>query len=128
MDVLLLQVAPIHGPRYPPGLALECLAPLIPRATHVIAQVNEHLPHVHATQPLSATDFDVLVHHDAAPLERAVQPPGATERKIAQHIAGLVKDGATSQVGWHPPAIPTVPKPWPRSPAIPPSIPRSRST
>jgi acyl-CoA hydrolase len=99
-DVTVLQVSPSdeHG-RYSLGLANEYLAAAAEKARVVIGEVNPAVPWTHGGPQLVDGDFDLLVDamHPLPEPERA--EPGPTERAIAAHIAGLVQDGATLQVG-----------------------------
>lgn len=99
-DVLLLQVAPADEQgRYSLGAAHEYLVPLLDTARVVIVEVNRQAPWTYGERYLIENDFDVAVHTDR-PLPEIRQPaPGAVERAIAEHVSGLVEDGATLQAG-----------------------------
>jgi len=97
VDVLLLQVA--QGPNgYSYSIAAEYLAPLVRSARLVIAEVNAQAPWTHG-EFLDPRDIDLIVHSDRMPLEVPNAASGAVEQAIARHIAGLVEDGATLQLG-----------------------------
>ncbi|MEN5139415.1 acetyl-CoA hydrolase/transferase C-terminal domain-containing protein [Pseudomonas pudica] len=97
VDVLLLQVA--QGPNgYSYSIAAEYLAPLVRSARLVIAEVNAQAPWTHG-EYLDPRDIDLIVHSDRMPLEVPSTASGAVEQAIARHIAGLVEDGATLQLG-----------------------------
>lgn len=99
-DVLLLQVAPPdERGRHSLGLAHEYLVPLLDTARVVIAEVNQQAPQACGERSLAADDFDALVHSDRAIPEMRQPEPGPVERAIAEHVSGLVEDGATLQVG-----------------------------
>lgn len=68
-------------------------------ARTVVAEVNEEMPFVHGDTRVLASRFAALV--DAAqPLpEHVARPPAAEDVRIAQHVRGLLPDGATVQVG-----------------------------
>src|SRR5690606_19747103 len=46
-----------------------------------------------------AEAFDLIVETDGQPSESPAPAPGPVELAIGQHIAGLVEDGATLQLG-----------------------------
>ncbi len=72
--------------------AVEC-------ADHVIAQVNPNMPRTLGDALVRAADIDVFVDVDDQLHE--VNPPVLTEtdRAIGLHIAGMIEDGATLQMG-----------------------------
>ena len=99
VDVLLLNLAEDDAGRLSFGTALEYLAPLVDRARLVIAEVSDQTPWTHADRAPSAKNVHIIVRTSRPPLQAAVPQPGATERAIATHVAGLVEDGATLQIG-----------------------------
>ncbi|MFS1286879.1 acetyl-CoA hydrolase/transferase family protein [Pseudomonas piscis] len=97
VDVLLLQAA--QGPQgLSYSIAAEYLAPLVRSARVVIAEVNAQAPWTHG-EYLDPHDIDLVVHTDRAPLAVPSAASGEVEQAIARHIAGLVEDGATLQLG-----------------------------
>lgn len=97
VDVLLLQVA--EGPQgFSFSIAAEYLVPLVRSARLVIAEVNAQAPWTHG-EYLDKRDIDLLVRTDRPPLELPSAAGGETEQLIARHIAGLIEDGATLQLG-----------------------------
>lgn len=100
IDVLLLQVSgPDEEGRHSLGLAHEYLLPFLDSARVVIGEVCPEVPFTHGERTLQAADFDLLVASGAAPIEPAPGRSGAVERAIGEHVAGLVEDGATLQLG-----------------------------
>lgn len=98
-DVVLLQVTPPDADgRCALGVAADYLPDAIAHARVVIAQVNARLPRVGgATIP-----FDAITHAielDEPVHELHVPAPGEVERAIAAHVAPLVRDGDTLQMG-----------------------------
>ena len=99
-DVVLLQVSPPDAQgRYSLGLVHEYLPAALRKARVVIAEVNPEIPWTHGSLYLSADDFALLVDAQHAPLSLERSAPGPVELAIAGHIAALVEDGATLQVG-----------------------------
>lgn len=97
VDVLLLQVA--EGPQgFSFSIAAEYLAPLVRSARLVIAEVNAQAPWTHG-EYLDPRDIDLLVRTDRSVLEVPSALGGEVEQAIARHIAGLVEDGSTLQLG-----------------------------
>lgn len=99
-DVVLLQVSPPDDKgRYSLGLVNEYLSAALEKARVVIGEVHPDVPWTHGSTQLKASDFDLLVDAEHPLLEPERGPPGPIEQAIAQHIAALVEDGATLQVG-----------------------------
>lgn len=100
VDVLLLHVAKVPGEdAYSLSIAYEYLVPLLATARVVIAEVNAQAPSTCSTTRLRASDFDVIVPTDRAPLELARAQAGDVEWRVARHAASLIEDGATLQCG-----------------------------
>ncbi|MBD9417186.1 acetyl-CoA hydrolase/transferase family protein [Pseudomonas sp. PDM16] len=100
IDVLLLQLAPADSNgRYSLSLAHEYLLPALDTARVVIAEVNQQAPRTFGERTLGADDIDYILHTDRAPLENPPSRIREADAQIAWHIAGLVEDGATLQMG-----------------------------
>ncbi|MGG2564495.1 acetyl-CoA hydrolase/transferase family protein [Pseudomonas aeruginosa] len=100
IDVLLLQVAPADAQgRYSLGIAHEYLLPALKRARVVIAEVNRQAPRTFGELTLGEDDFAALLHTDRPPLENPPPRIREADSRIAAHIAGLIDDGATLQIG-----------------------------
>ncbi|WP_444957905.1 acetyl-CoA hydrolase/transferase C-terminal domain-containing protein [Microbulbifer sp. ZKSA002] len=68
----------------------------------LLGEVNTQLPYIHGSSELPASDFDFLLKGETfdTPLFAApALPVTFTEYSIAYHIASLVEDGGTLQVG-----------------------------
>jgi acyl-CoA hydrolase len=81
------------------GLAADYLAPLIGRAGTVIAEVNDQVPDIGGDRRLSRGQIDVLVHTSRPPAQYPARSASDVDKAIAEHVAGLVPDGATVQLG-----------------------------
>ena len=99
-DVLFLSLPPA-GPdgTFGLGLGADYLATLVGRTATVIAEVNDQVPDVGCDRRLNGTQIDVIVHTSRPPAEYPAPPDRGVEAVIAGHIAGLVPDGATIQLG-----------------------------
>ncbi len=99
-DVLFLSLPPA-GPdgTFGLGLGADYPATLIGRARTVIAEINDQVPDVRADRRVHRGEIDVLVHVSRPPPEYPMAPAGPIERAIADHIADLIPDGATIQLG-----------------------------
>lgn len=100
VDVVLLSVPPpAPDGSFGPGLGADYLTPLVGQARVVIAEVNDQLPDVGSSIRIRPEDIDVLVPVSRPPAEYPAPAPRATDDAIAAHVAALVPDGATIQLG-----------------------------
>lgn len=81
------------------GVAVSYSLPAARRAPLVIAQVNPRMPRTLGNAFLHRSQVDVWVEVDEPLLEYPPTAVGDVERRIGAHVAGLVRDGATLQVG-----------------------------
>lgn len=100
IDVLLLQLSPADAKgRHSLSLAHEYLLPALDCARVVIAEINQQAPWTYGERTLCKDDLDALLYTDRAPLENPACRIRETDAQIARHIAGLVDNGATLQMG-----------------------------
>jgi acyl-CoA hydrolase len=99
-DVLFLSVPPAgRDGTFGLGLGADYPATLIGSARTVIAEVNDQVPDVGGGRRVHRDEIDVLVHVSRPPPEYPMAPARGIEDAIADHVAGLVPDGATIQLG-----------------------------
>jgi acetyl-CoA hydrolase len=77
---------------------VDYLADAIEHARVVIAEVNDHCPTT-AGHWIAWDRLDVAVPTSRPLLEAPPVAPGDVERRIAEHVAALVRDGDTIQLG-----------------------------
>jgi len=65
----------------------------------VVAQLNSQMPFTYGDAVVPVDDIDVAIEVDTPLGELPVRPPTDVHRRIAEHVAGLVPDGATLQLG-----------------------------
>jgi acetyl-CoA hydrolase len=100
IDVVLLQVCgPDPDGNYNAGIGIECLREMMAGARLVIAQLNPALPWTHGDTLIAPSEIDLLVPAAHPLLELPLRPPGPVERAIAGHVAALVPDRATIELG-----------------------------
>ncbi|MBW1806688.1 MAG: GNAT family N-acetyltransferase [Deltaproteobacteria bacterium] len=100
LDVALIQVSPPDEQEMCSlGISVDIVSSAAENAGLVIAQVNPQMPRTQGDSTLSVHDLDILVPADVPLLE--VEPPEPTEvsRKIGQHVASLLEDGSTVELG-----------------------------
>lgn len=100
LDAALLMVSPPdrHGML---SLGVEVLASLAAArcARRVIVQVNERMPYVFGNSFLHVSEVDAIVESSHELPELVPTEPSEVERRIADHIVGLIPEGATLQLG-----------------------------
>ena len=100
LDVALVQVSPPdrHG-FCSLGVSVDASLAAAESARYVVAQINEQMPRSHGHGVLHVSEIDFLVEEDC-PLPTHPNPvPTQIERSIGRHVAALVEDGATLQLG-----------------------------
>lgn len=100
VDVALLQVTePDEHGLCSLGISVDVTRCAAENAALVIAQVNPRMPWTTGDSLIDANDLDILVPVEE-PLLEAIPPElGESSRRIAEHVAGLVTDGSTLQLG-----------------------------
>lgn len=100
LDVALIQVCPpdLQG-RVSLGISVDIVKSAAENASLVIAQVNPHMPRTLGDSFISVYDIDLLVPVDEPLLEARPTLGDETTRAIGEHIASLVDDGSTIEMG-----------------------------
>lgn len=100
LNVALISVSPpdAHG-FCSLGVSVEATKAAIEMADHVIAQVNTKMPRTHGDGIVHISDFDSFVEHDSELHQKPVVQPSEIEEQIGKHVASLIEDGATLQMG-----------------------------
>ncbi len=100
LDVALIHVSPPdHHGFCSLGVSVDITRAAVECATHVIAQVNPQMPRTLGDALVHASDIDVFVEVDE-PLPEAPMPALTdVDRAIGRHVAELIEDGATLQMG-----------------------------
>jgi acyl-CoA hydrolase/GNAT superfamily N-acetyltransferase len=100
LDVALIQVSPPDRHGYCSyGVSVDVVKPGAENAGLVIAEVNEQMPRTLGDSFLHVDDIDFLVPVDYPILETAHPAPDEVAKNIGRHIANLVEDGSTLQMG-----------------------------
>jgi acyl-CoA hydrolase len=98
-DVALVQVAPPdRRGRCSFGVGVDYLADALRHARVVIAEVNDHCPAT-AGEWIAWDRLDAVVHTSRPLLESPAAEPGPVDLRIAEHVAAIVEDGDTIQLG-----------------------------
>lgn len=99
-DVGLVQVAPPDADGLCSlGIGAEYVADAIAHTPVLIAEINAAMPPTVGTEPIPLDRFAATITTDRALPEDPSRAPDAVDRQIAAHIAALVDDGDTVQLG-----------------------------
>lgn len=99
-DVVLLQVSPADADGYHSlGCTLDYVWEAAQVARVVVVEVNSSLPTTRGIGRLHRSRVVVAREGDAPLLESPAEAPGEVQRQVARHVATLVPDGATVQLG-----------------------------
>ncbi|HET7029479.1 MAG TPA: acetyl-CoA hydrolase/transferase C-terminal domain-containing protein [Candidatus Limnocylindrales bacterium] len=81
------------------GVSVEAVQAAIASAGSVIVQFNRAMPRTLGESFIHVDDIDLAVEVDQPPYELHAPRIGDVERRIGEHVAELVPDGATLQLG-----------------------------
>ena len=99
-DVLMLQVSPVDADgRVSLGVSVDFMHAAVASARCVVAEINPHMPDTcgHSRFPAERIGWFVPTNH--AVQTAKVVAPDAIDQRIAEHVTGLVSDGAVVQIG-----------------------------
>ncbi len=100
IDVALIQVSPPDRHGYCSyGVSIDVVKPAAEAASLVIAEVNEQMPRTLGDSFIHVEDIDFLVPVDYPILETTHPEPDEVARNIGRHIANIIEDGSTLQMG-----------------------------
>mgnify|MGYP001095596651 FL=1 len=100
IDVCLVQVSPPDTHGYCSyGVSVDVTLAARKQARVVIAEVNKQMPRTFGRSFVHVSRLTHIIESDR-PLPEHVSPtPSQVERRIGEHVASLVEDGATLQTG-----------------------------
>ncbi len=100
IDVALISVSPPDAHGYCTyGVATDIVKSAAESARFVIAEVNEQMPRILGDCFIHVDDIDLLVASDRPLIEGPQGKPGEVAQRIGKHIANLIEDGSTLQLG-----------------------------
>jgi acyl-CoA hydrolase len=101
LDGALVQVSPPDRHGYCSlGVSVDIARAAVDAARYTIAQVNPNMPRTHGNSLVHYRDFDALVWGDTPLHEvRFGDHCGEAEAKVGEHVASLIRDGDTLQMG-----------------------------
>jgi acyl-CoA hydrolase len=81
------------------GVSVEATLAAIDNADYVIAQVNKQMPRTHGAGIIHISEIDAFVECDEPLPVHAISEPTEIENKIGNHVAELIDDRSTLQMG-----------------------------
>jgi len=100
IDVALITVSPPNDKGFCSlGCSVDISNAAVDTARYVIAQVNPQMPFVHGNGIIHLNKINACVAIDEPLHELPIKPITAIEKSIGKHIASLIDDGATLQMG-----------------------------
>ncbi|MEN8187614.1 MAG: acetyl-CoA hydrolase/transferase C-terminal domain-containing protein [Bacteroidota bacterium] len=100
IDVTLIQVSPPDKHGYCSlGTTVMATVAAIENGTHVIAQINPQMPRTHGDGIIHISELDSFVEVDEPIHEIKIPEITEVEKKIGNHIAELIDDRSTLQMG-----------------------------
>jgi acyl-CoA hydrolase len=100
LDVALLQLSPpdVHG-HCTLGTSVDAALAAALSARYVVAEINHRMPRTLGNTLIPLSSVHAFIETDRALPEHPPGPSSKVEDAIGQHVAGLIDDGATLQMG-----------------------------
>jgi acyl-CoA hydrolase len=100
IDFALIQVSPPdeHG-FCSLGVSVDIAPAVLETARYIIAQVNPRMPRTHGGGFIHVSKITAMVEVNDEIHEILIEQPDELTHKIASHVATLIEDGATLQMG-----------------------------
>lgn len=101
VDVAFIHVSPPDKQGYCSlGVSISHSLPTALQAGTVVAEINEHMPRVLGNSFINLSQIDYVVESSRPLLEwPPTEDVGEKEKSIGRHVAELIPDGATLQIG-----------------------------
>jgi acyl-CoA hydrolase len=100
LDVAFIQVSPPDSHGFCSlGVSVDITLPAVQTAKKIIAQINPNVPRTHGDGIIHMSKIDAAIEVDKPIHGHALTTPTEIERQIGKHVAELVEDGATLQMG-----------------------------
>jgi len=100
VDVAMVQTAPpdAHG-FLSLGVSVDCTMTAALQAKTIIAEVNQQMPRTLGDTFLHVSRVAAVVETSRPLMELRPETPTAVQERVARHVASLIPDGATLQMG-----------------------------
>jgi acyl-CoA hydrolase/RimJ/RimL family protein N-acetyltransferase len=101
VDVALIQTSPPDKNGYMSlGVSVDITKAAVENASKVVVQVNSNMPRVHGETFVNIKNVDFILAHDEPLLAYEETVSDDIAQKIGNHVAKIVEDGDTIQVGY----------------------------
>jgi acyl-CoA hydrolase/RimJ/RimL family protein N-acetyltransferase len=101
IDVALIQTSRPDNHGYVSlGVSVDIVKAAAECASLVIAQMNDNMPRVHGDTFIHIRSIDFIIPHNEPLLEYEAHIPTEIAERIGKHVARIVEDGDTIQVGY----------------------------
>jgi acyl-CoA hydrolase/GNAT superfamily N-acetyltransferase len=101
IDVALIQTSlPDKDGNLSLGISVDIVKAAVKNAKLIIAQVNKNMPVLFGDSFINLKDVNFIIPKNEPLIEYSVEVPDSISKIIAKHIARLVQDGDTLQVGY----------------------------
>ena len=100
LDVALLQLSPPDRHGYCTlGTSVDAALAAALSARFIVAEINQRMPRTLGNTLVPFSRVHAFIHTDRPLHEHLPRPPSPVEEQIGEHVAALVDDGATLQMG-----------------------------
>ncbi|MGE3962251.1 MAG: acetyl-CoA hydrolase/transferase family protein [Dehalococcoidia bacterium] len=100
IDVALIHVSPPDEHGYCSfGVSVDVARPAARVAKYVVAEVNRQMPRTLGESMIHVSEIDAAIETDRWIYQHPRKEPNEVQRRIGAHVATLVDDGATLQLG-----------------------------
>lgn len=100
LDVAIIQVSPPDAHGYCSlGVSVDISLPAVLTAKKIIAQVNPNVPRTHGDGIVHISKIDAVVWSENPLYDHEPKEPSEIEYTIGGHVAELIEDGSTLQMG-----------------------------
>jgi 4-hydroxybutyrate CoA-transferase len=100
LDVALLQLSPPDRHGYCTlGTSVDAALAAALSARSIVAEINQRMPRTHGNTLVPLSRIDAFIHSDRPLHEHTAAAPTPVDNAIGEHVAALVEDGATLQMG-----------------------------
>ena len=99
-DIALVQVSPADSEGlHSLGIGADYAADALANARTVIAEINHRMPATTGSARIARSRFAAVVETDRPLIAASPASPSEVDRAVAEHVAGLIRDGDTIQIG-----------------------------
>jgi len=95
VDAAFIQITPPNAAGYCSfGIAMDAARQAMQKASLVVGEINEHIPHTYGDTFVHMSEFDYLVKSEDAPIYFDRWPKDDTCHQIAEYLASVIENGS----------------------------------